>query len=401
MTAPRTSIPPFDPDSPAVKGVLTEIQSLAAKRDAERQSPADSIRKLRELGIAAALLPRERGGAGLPLRRLFQFALELAEADASIAHSFRNHFLVSEVVLAPDRIDQNPELLRAVLDGHLIGAASNELGTVAPAGEMRVEAKLNPDGDGYRLSTDKGYSTGNLYVSFLIVNAQLPDGSPATARIPVDRAGVEIPDDWDGIGQRLTGSGSTRFDNVRVERHEIGGPRRSEFRPNTGTFAQLWLTIVIVGSMKAAVAEAIAFLRQRRRNYYHGLADLPKNESSVQEIVGQVLANTYVAEAAVRAAADALEAAWSLGAGTKQEGLAREAVLAAANAKVVIDPLALETASLVFEVGGASATARGSGLDRHWRNIRTLASHNPSSYKRRVLGDHALNGAELPAYAYF
>jgi hypothetical protein len=31
-------------------------------------------------------------------------------------------------------------------------------------------------------------------------------------------------------------------------------------------------------------------------------------------------------------------------------------------------------------------------LDRHWRNARTLASHNPVVYKPRIVGDFLVNG---------
>ena len=37
----------------------------------------------------------------------------------------------------------------------------------------------------------------------------------------------------------------------------------------------------------------------------------------------------------------------------------------------------------------ASATLRPQGLDRFWRNARTLASHNPRIYKDRIVGDFA------------
>ena len=57
---------------------------------------------------------------------------------------------------------------------------------------------------------------------------------------------------------------------------------------------------------------------------------------------------------------------------------------------------ALERAATrLFEVGGASATLRTRGLDRHWRNARVLASHNPLIYRARLLGDRAVNGTPL------
>ena len=48
---------------------------------------------------------------------------------------------------------------------------------------------------------------------------------------------------------------------------------------------------------------------------------------------------------------------------------------------------------------GASATDRGLGLDRHWRNARTIASHNPVLYKARNIGDYSVNG-RVPEYVW-
>ena len=50
---------------------------------------------------------------------------------------------------------------------------------------------------------------------------------------------------------------------------------------------------------------------------------------------------------------------------------------------------------LVFDALGSSGVPRSAALDRHWRNARTLASHNPRIYKERIVGDHLLNGAPL------
>ena len=58
---------------------------------------------------------------------------------------------------------------------------------------------------------------------------------------------------------------------------------------------------------------------------------------------------------------------------------------------MVID-LILQLTSQLFEVGGASATSTELALDRHWRNARTAASHNPAIYRERVIGDFLLNG---------
>jgi hypothetical protein len=40
-------------------------------------------------------------------------------------------------------------------------------------------------------------------------------------------------------------------------------------------------------------------------------------------------------------------------------------------------------------------------LDRHWRNLRTLFSHNPTPYEARVIGDNFVNGRPLPRGGFF
>jgi hypothetical protein len=45
--------------------------------------------------------------------------------------------------------------------------------------------------------------------------------------------------------------------------------------------------------------------------------------------------------------------------------------------------------------------ADGKNLDRHWRNARALASHNPASYKAKALGAYELHGTRLPTLSFF
>ncbi|WP_223252356.1 hypothetical protein [Paracoccus mutanolyticus] len=63
------------------------------------------------------------------------------------------------------------------------------------------------------------------------------------------------------------------------------------------------------------------------------------------------------------------------------------------------DRAGLRAVTDVFDALSASSTDQGLALDRHWRNARTAASHNPAIYKQRILGDHAVNGTE-PVYVW-
>jgi alkylation response protein AidB-like acyl-CoA dehydrogenase len=63
---------------------------------------------------------------------------------------------------------------------------------------------------------------------------------------------------------------------------------------------------------------------------------------------------------------------------------------------VVLSELVTRAATRLFDTLGASAVSRSKGLDRHWRNARTVSSHNPWIFKARVVGDWSVNGTPPP-----
>ncbi len=83
------------------------------------------------------------------------------------------------------------------------------------------------------------------------------------------------------------------------------------------------------------------------------------------------------------------------------DDVVHEAALRASQAQVVLHDLGLRAATALFDVGGASAVKRSANLDRHWRNIRTVVSHNPVRFKNRAIGDLLVNGQTLPDNTYF
>jgi len=73
-----------------------------------------------------------------------------------------------------------------------------------------------------------------------------------------------------------------------------------------------------------------------------------------------------------------------------------EAVVAAelgsAQSQIVLSELVTRSATRLFDTVGASAISGAKGLDRHWRNARAVASHNPWIFKARELGNWSVNG---------
>lgn len=378
--------------------LLTTVASGAASRDLYRIHPYEQVNLIKAAGLGAARVPVGLGGRGWSLRELLSFVVRLGAADPNVAHAFRNHYAFVEGRLRTAADPVSRRWLREITSGALFGSAATELGS-SKVGAQQFKTTLRPDGSAYRLNGIKYYSTGTLYADWISIPAVTDDGSLATVVVPGDRPGVHRDDDWDGIGQRLTGTGTTRLENVRIEAAEILSIRSPDApRPRyQGGLSQLFLTAIIAGILHDAAGDAKGLVRGRRRTFAHAPADSPADDPLLQAIVGQIESSAYAAEATVLAAADALDRQVQ----EPSDESAHEAALQVSKAKVAVDQLGMQAAGLIFDVGGASATERSRGLDRHWRNIRTLASHNPAAYKARAIGAHAINGTELPESGFF
>ncbi len=367
---------------------------------------------LRKACFGALRVPRAQGGFGASLREFFATLMDLAAANSDVAHILRAHFwFVEERLRSPDEKQRDYWLARIVA-GELFGNAMSELGGSDAVGSWAFRTTLKPEGDDYVLDGDKYYCTGTLFSDWVNVFAVLPDGQLASACIPVSRSGVELVDDWDGIGQRYTGSGTVFFRHVVVYPHEvlISAVETADVAIEVksgdpyliGQFLQLIITAIIAGVLRNVVGDATDLLRSRKRSYSHATNASPSSDPLLLTVMGDISATAFAAEAVVLAAADAQEAALVAHAsGLDSFAAAHHGSVVTAQAKIIVDDLALRAANRLFEVGGSAAVKASRGFDRHWRNIRTLASHNPTIYKAHGVGDWLVNGTELPNSGFF
>ena len=192
--------------------LIDRLADEAARRDTERLLFGDLRPQLRTRRIGALRLPRA-DGSRLALTEFFEFIADLAAADSNLAHSLRNHYTAVENSIL-DPAPSSPRLLALAADGLLIGgAAQDRTGSSAAPPETKFEQVGE---DEYLVSCRRYYATGSLYADYLLVLVGLGEGGARTVLIESDRPGVGLPDDWDGFGQRLTGSGSIVLDRVRV-----------------------------------------------------------------------------------------------------------------------------------------------------------------------------------------
>lgn len=398
MTVKTTQPLPLRLDSPNLHNLLAEIARGAARRDQDRIHPYAELSALKSAGLTAVRLPTDRGGSGWSLTDLLSWTIQLGQADPNVAHSLRNHYTFVEGRLRAADDPAAKRWIDEIAAGFLFGSASTESGS-GTVGAQKFTTTLTPDGDGYRLNGVKTYSTGALYADLISIPAITPEGAQVTVVVPGNRHGLHREDDWDGFGQRLTGTGTTRLEDVWVTENEIVERRPVDApRPTyKGGLSQLYLTAIVAGIIKSIALEGADVLRSRKRTYAHAFAEHPADDPLLHAAIGQIESNAYAAQATVLAAARALDLATD----EPTEEHAHEASLQISKTKVVVDQLGMQSASTVFDAGGASATVRTLGLDRHWRNIRTLASHNPLVYKNQAIGAYAVNRTPLPPSGFF
>jgi alkylation response protein AidB-like acyl-CoA dehydrogenase len=393
------------PGSPEWTELLAGIGAGAKDRDLNDENPFDQVTALKRAGFGTLRLPTGLGGAGYTVPQLFSAVIDVARADPIVAHIFRTHFWFTEERLRTPGDPIGQRWLSKVADGKIFGNAFSEKGSLA-VGSLVFNTRLLPDpAVGFRLTGEKYYSTGTLFADYLTATATTDHDSVAVVIVPADRTGVRLIDDWDGFGQRRTGTGTTIFKDVAVSTEEVlsDSPYDAEPTPTVQYASlQLYIHAVVAGVLEAVVDDGVALLRSRERSFSHATTEKPTDDPLLQRQLGVLASTAYVARAAVLDAAEAIGRATASDSGDGPDPvLAAEAQLKVAKVKVHLDDVAPEAATRLLELGGASAASRQRNLDRHWRNIRTITLHNPVAYKARVIGENLLHGTALPANAYF
>ncbi len=383
----------YDALAARFRPLFDRFREGAAKRDLERQLPFEEFAQLKQAGFGALRVPEDHGGSGASLPELFALLIELSAAESNLTQALRAHFGFVEDVLNSDDQARRDRWLNRVGRGDVLGGAWSETGDAAKlaAFSTRVTGRA---GD-LRLDGTKFYTTGSLFADWIDVGASDEADEGIGVVVPRHAPGVEVLDDWNGVGQTLTASGTARFAAVKVDPSEITkADNRFGYAP---AFFQLVQLATIAGIGRALASDLAGAVARRTRTYTHAAGPRSAQDPQVLQVVGQVRGAAYAAGAIVLKVAEALQRAADARTDTQAfETAVQIAELESAQAQTVITGLILHAATIAFDAIGSSAVTRDAGLDRHWRNARTLTSHNPRIYKDRIVGDYAVNGTPPP-----
>ncbi|MET8153566.1 SfnB family sulfur acquisition oxidoreductase [Actinoplanes sp. NPDC049668] len=398
MTSPGTlaagAVPRLAPAEAVTlaAGLAAGFARDAAERDARRVLPLAALDRLSESGLLAITIPTRYGGAGLGVETVVEVIRLLSAGDPNIGQIPHSHFVYVNQLRLQGTEAQQRRLFGEVLAGRRFGNAQSEAGT---RHVRDIRTTLTAAGPGHwRLNGDKFYATGALLAHRIPVLAHLgPDGPLHVAWVDRHAEGVEVVDDWNGLGQRTTASGSVRLRDVAVP-GELITPFAATFdSPQTyGAFAQVLHAAIDAGIARAALTDAAAFVREKSRPYPDAKVERAADDPLVVHAFGEIELAVRGAEALLAEAARAIDRAD----GDLTAGSATAASLAVAAARAATTHAALEASGRLFEVAGTRSAAAGLGLDRHWRNARTHTLHDPAAWKVQHLGRWAVDGTPPP-----
>ncbi|WP_380157344.1 acyl-CoA dehydrogenase family protein [Kineococcus sp. R86509] len=377
----------------AARDVANHLALDALERDRANAEPFAEAELLRKAGLPNVLLPATIGGAGLPWSVALEVVREIARADGSIAQLLAYHYVnAHNLVWVADDAGRRRWGVPTAENQWLWGDSVNP---------VDPDLQLVRDGDGYRLRGTKNFSTGASVGDVTVVGGLTDTGEDLLVVVPREAEGFVKGGDWDNLGQRLSASGSVRFDDVRVEPDAVLGSAST-----SGAFGSLVTPAIqaafghfYLGVTRGALEAAAEYTRTSSRPWL--LSDVQKavEDPYVLATYGRLVARLRAAEALGRSVGDSLSQAHERGGDLTwaERGEVAEEIAAL---KVVSSDLALEATSAIFEVTGARASANRFGFDRFWRNVRTHTLHDPVQYKAREVGDHFLTGAH-PAFSLY
>ena len=372
------------------QALAKQFAESASSRDIDRLLPHAELDALSQSGLLAITVPSEYGGLDVSNAVLAEVTAILAEADGSIGQIPQNHFYILEALRTDGSEEQKRFFFGRALAGDRFGNALSEKGTKTVG---HYNTLITREGLGYRINGRKYYSTGVIFADWITVFALDDEERLTMSFVPRGTEGIEIVDDWDGFGQRTTGSGTTILSNVYVRADAVVSHQKGFERPTTiGSVGQIIHAGVDLGIARAAFAETVEFVKTNARPWMNSGVERASDDPLTIAKVGQIAIRLEAATAVVERAGRKVDIAQI----DPSEANVVAATLAVAAAKVLTTEIALEASNTLFELAGTSSVRVGLNLDRHWRNARTHTLHDPVRWKYHVVGNYYLNDVTPP-----
>ena len=267
--------------------------ATAAEHDREGTFPIENVTAMKKSGFSAAGVPVEFGGMGVTSVHDCIVALNrLGRGEASTPLAYTMHLSRTlstaralRLAIASGnqaRQRRSEEMLKKIGAGELfITVANSERGA-----DVRTSKTLATKTDGgWLFNGTKTFATGSPAADVLAVRARYINESGeermGATIAPIDRPGVKIMNNWDGLGMRASGSHDVVFTDYFVSDEEFDDTGKyGEFNAPflaLGTNSSKGLSSIFLGIAETAHELAISAINRRDGSLY------PMNQTTIAE----------------------------------------------------------------------------------------------------------------------
>ena len=358
-----TRLDPIYDSEAAARTIAAAAATRADAQDHDGGFPQDDVADLARLGLLAAPVPVEKGGAGLGTEpgagALAEVLRLVGYGSLALGRLYEGHVNAIQLIARYGTPDQRSRLFADARAGHLFGVWNTE-----PAeGGLRVEAR---DTDGQLLGV-KTFASGAGYVTRALVTARHPDRAGVAMMVVPLEAGTRADlSAWRAQGMRASATGTVDFTGLAVNAGDILGQPDDYFQQPAFSGGAWRFAAVQLGGIEAVFDAWRGHLnRTGRGGDPHQLARLGEGAIAVEG------ARLWI-ERGAQVASDA--------------GMPPARVVAYINlVRLAVERAGLDVLQLAQRSVGLQGFMRGHRLERLARDLAT--------YLRQPGPDHALTAA--------
>lgn len=223
-----------------------KLAAHAAEIDQKDRFVAENYALLKEAGLVEAGVPRELGGGGAEIAELAEMLRVLARACGSTALAFSMH---THQVAIPawrwrhQKVAAVEPLLKRVAAERIILLSSGGSDWIGGSG------KAEKDGDGYRITARKVFTSGAEAGDILMTGAihEGEDGSRSVIHFgaPMKSSAVRIEETWRTLGMRGTASNDVVIEDLFIPAANVAFSRKAgEWHPVFETIATIAFPLI-------------------------------------------------------------------------------------------------------------------------------------------------------------
>lgn len=357
-----TAAPPASEILERVAAIGPTLAAHAERHDREGSFVEEGMTCLREAGLLAAAVPEELGGSGASIREVVALQRALAHhcGSTALASAMHQHVVAFTAWRWRRGLAGAEATLRRVVDDRIVLVSTGGADFTHPRGTA-----TKVDG-GFRVSGHKVFASQSPMGTVLSTMFRYddPEEGPRVLNMAVPMAdpGVHVLDTWDALGMRGTGSHEVVIEDVLVPEERVLANRpHGVIDPPLQVILSIAMPIISAAYLGVAEAAAGAAVEVAARRVADG-GDDPLLERQVGLMSHRLRVASWALDRALDEVGD-------------DPVPSAEAMVAALAAKREITLAGMEVCDLAMDVVGGAGFARGSVVERSYRDIRGAKLH--------------------------